>query len=331
MTEPLRRNKEKKLTVSFFKRVCFAYMAIFMLLLFFKTPEATSQWVKRGLDTCVESLIPSLFPFMVISSLLISGGAGERIGALFKAPVGALFGLSARGTSALLMGWLCGFPIGARSAAKLYRDGKISREELERIVCVSGVPSPAFLINVAGKSMLNCAGEGVALYAICLMTCILIGIMMKITSGRRCPETVPLRRDTEFGGAEVFTGAVADSVSGMLSVCGFVVFFSAFVGALDSYLTIFWGEHRLAGAAFGFFELTVGISRISELDIPRSALFSLCAATSTWSGMSVHLQVISLCSDTDLCVSKYFFINALKACVGALLAVVLLPLLRLCL
>lgn len=330
MTEGRWRRKEKKLSGSFFKRVCFAYMTIFMLLLFFKTPDATAEWVKRGLNTCAESLIPSLFPFMVISSLLISGGAGERIGKLLKTPVGSLFGLSARGTSALLMGWLCGFPIGARSASMLYKDGKISDKELETIVCVSGAPSPAFLINVAGASMLGDRKRGVALYIICLLSCVTVGVFMKSLRGAESRSEMPSLDARRSGSiAQAFTRAVTDSTMGMLCVCGFVVFFSAFVGALDGYITSVIGNTAAADAVFGFFEITVGLSRIASSSIPAAAAFVLCAMTSAWSGLSVHLQVISLCSETVFPTSKYLLANASKAVVGAILSLACLPLLNL--
>ena len=128
--------------------------------------------------------------------------------------------------------------------------------------------------------------------------------------------------------AIAFTRAVTDSTTGMLCVCGFVVFFSAFVGALDGFVCSMMGESVITDAIFGFFEITVGLSRITSADISAPITFVLCAAASAWSGLSVHLQVISLCSDTVFPISKYFLANLAKSAVGALLALVCLPLLH---
>ena len=114
----------------------------------------------------------------------------------------------------------------------------------------------------------------------------------------------------------------------MLYVCGFVVFFSALVGVLDSFLGSVVGECALADAVFGFFEITVGLARISSSTISAPVIFVLCAAASAWSGMSVHLQVISLCSDTVFPISKYFLVNLAKALIATLLALAFLPILH---
>ena len=127
--------------------------------------------------------------------------------------------------------------------------------------------------------------------------------------------------------AVAFTRAVSESTVGMLYVCGFVVFFSAFIGALDNFILSVIGEYPLIDAAFGFFEITAGISSVSALDIPSGAVFALCAAISAWSGLSVHLQIISLCSDAEFPVSRYFAANAAKAVISTLLALAALPVL----
>lgn len=326
----LRSEKQKKLSWSFLKRCCLGYAAVFMLLLFFKCPTETAQWVESSLSVCAKRLIPSLFPFMIVSSLLLSSGVGEAVGKMLSKPFGSLFGVGAQGAAALILGWLCGFPIGARSASRLYRDGRISGSEYERIICISGIPSPAFLINVAGASMLGDKTKGIALYFICLSACVLLGILLKIFT--RSSESVCDRSCTEKKKREsvalCFTRAVTDSAVSMLYVCGFVVFFSAFVGALDGFLRAAIGECPIADAAFGFFEITVGLTRISSSAMSASAIFVLCAAASAWSGMSVHLQVISLCSDTVFPISKYFLVNFAKTLLALLLSLVCLPLLH---
>ena len=335
MTERIVLGKEKsldhqkKLPWSFLKKCCFAYMSVFMLLLFFKRPTETAEWVERGLSVCTQRLIPSLFPFMVVSALLLSSGVGEWLGKIFAKPFGALFGVGSQGAAALLLGWLCGFPIGARSASSLYRDGKISDAEFERIVCISGTPSPAFLINVAGASMLGDRKKGVALYIICLLSCVTVGIFMKRICGAGREYEAPSRNTRKIGSiAQIFTRAVTDSTTGMLCVCGFVVFFSAFVGALDGYITSVIGKTAAADAVFGFFEITVGLSRITSSSMSAGVVFVMCAMASAWSGLSVHLQVISLCSETVFPISKYFLANLAKAAVGAILALACLPILH---
>lgn len=314
--------KEKKPTKSFFASAFFGYAAVFMLLLFLKRPEDTAAWVLRGLDICVRRLIPSVFPFMVVSSLLVSSGAGERIGRIFRAPLRRLFGVGEQGGVALIMGWICGFPIGARTASELCQDGKISRSELERIIVASGVPSPAFLINTVGAVMLGEARRGILLYAVCVLSSAAVGFAMsrgKRAEKKYSPPTAFDEKKTGRGATSGFIRAVTDSAEGMLRVCGFVVFFSAFVGALEGLVGSILGEGWFADLIFGFFEITVGLTRVSSSSLSPRATLVAAAAVAAWSGLSVHLQVISLSQDCGVSLPKYFAANFIKATVGALL------------
>ena len=86
------------------------------LLLF---PADTSKSCVNGINLCINGVFPSLFPFFVVSSMLISSGAITRVAQLF-APLGkALFGISGEGFSAFLMGISGGYPVGGRSAVQL--------------------------------------------------------------------------------------------------------------------------------------------------------------------------------------------------------------------
>ena len=258
--------------------------------------------------------------------MLVSSGFGEWLGRTLGVPFCALFGVGRQGAAALLLGWLCGFPIGARVAARPYSEGKLCERELERIVCISGVPSPVFLINAVGVSMLCDIRIGVALYAACIFASIVTGIAMRLCDGDTRENDLPSRSVAKQEPLSVaFTRAVSESALGMLYVCGFVVFFFAFVGVLDTLISAVVGESAMTDALFGFFEITSGLSRLAASSMPQRTALLLCAATSGWSGLSVHLQVISLCSECSLVVSRYFLASVFKAIVATIVMLFALP------
>ena len=93
------------------RTLAFCYMSIFITVLFFRNAQAASVWVTEGLELCVTKLIPSLFPFMVVSALLIKSGVGRTVFSVLSRPMRALFGIGADSSCALALGWLCGFPV----------------------------------------------------------------------------------------------------------------------------------------------------------------------------------------------------------------------------
>ena len=81
--------------------------------------------MRRGIELCLASVIPALFPFFVVSSLLVSLGAG-RAARILERPFRALFRCGGAGAAAFLLGMLGGYPVGAATVASLVRQGDVS-------------------------------------------------------------------------------------------------------------------------------------------------------------------------------------------------------------
>lgn len=303
------------------RRLGACYMGIFLLILFFKNSSAAALWVNEGLRLCVTRLIPSLFPFMAVSSLIVSSGAGAKVCKPLEGALGRLLGVGADGTCAVLLGWLCGFPVGAKCASELFDGGQIDRDEYQRIVCLSGTPSPAFLIGAVGRGMLGSALAGVGLYVISLLSAVTVGVALRLASSgkeKRVGSSRQISENARHGIAELLTGAITDAGTGMLSVCAFVVFFSAFLGALDGALDVFDLPEEVTAGIFCVFELTTGLARVSQLG-GRFA-FPMAALAVGWSGLSVHFQTVSVCAGRGVRLMPYFLSYVLRMLVCFLLA-----------
>ena len=153
----------------------FSLLGVFLLLLLLANTQIAMDGVRKGLTLCTETLIPSLFPFLVLSELLIAAGAGAILGRFLSRPVGALFGLSAQGSVSLMLGTLCGFPVATTTAVAFFERGKISKKELERLVLFANNPSSGFLIGAVGKALFGSTAVGIALFCITLLSCALLG------------------------------------------------------------------------------------------------------------------------------------------------------------
>ncbi len=299
---------------SFSPRSClYGCMAIFMTALFFMAADTAAIWVSDGLRLCASKLIPSLFPFMVLSSLLVSGGAGELLARLCRVPFKTLFGIGGECGCAVALGWLCGFPVGAKCAREYYEKGRVSRDEYERVLCICSTPSPAFLIGAVGRGMLGSAAEGVLLYVISLLSSAIIGIFLK-RFGKSLAEPRG-GKDARVRNAESFvkslTRAVSDGAMGMLCVCAFVVFFSAFLGALKAALAFIHMSKAASALLFCVFELTSGISAVVSSGLP--SFFPLLALAVGWSGLSVHFQTLAICDPSPVSFKPYFLSHVARA------------------
>lgn len=307
-------------------QVGFCLMSTFCFVLVLRNSEAAVDYIGRGLTLCARTVIPSLFPFMVLSELLVSSGAGEAFGRLFSRLMQWLFGLSGAGASAVFLGSMCGFPVGAKTAVGLLDRNAISKTECEHLLTFINNPGSAFLITAVGMTLYGNRRLGVLLYATVLGTGFFVGFLARffLRRGEAPSEHPHFPSGLHVGGVETFTGAISGAATAMLTVCAYVIFFSALTGALGCAM----GNGGRGGEGgyvllSGILEMTGGISLAATLSDPRWGLI-LTAAFAGWSGISVHCQIMTLCGGRGLSFKPYLLAKALQGLLcGGIMAVIL--------
>ncbi|MBQ9161918.1 MAG: hypothetical protein IJX74_01445 [Clostridia bacterium] len=304
-----------------FGHTAFCLLSGFCFILIMKNSTAAIEYMGNGLTICARTVIPSLFPFMVISELLVTSGLGEGLGRLLAPVMRRVFNLSGAGCSAAFLGSLCGFPIGAKTAVALYDKGAITRREAEHLMTFSNNPSSAFLINAVGITLLGSKSIGTLIYFCVLASGLTVGFFARFLLSQSNSEyslKLP-KASSRPSGIEAFTSGVSNAARGMLTVCAYVIFFSAVTGALSSMLSGFSDIPQAVSALlFGFFEISGGVSRAAN----SSSLFTsavLCALIAGWSGLSVHFQIISICSGRGISFKPYFVAKLFQGVLSAVL------------
>ena len=292
------------------------------LLLFSRTP---AENVRRSLSLCYRTVIPSIFPFMVISSFMIRTGAHAALTSLFGKPIKALFGCSERAAVSVILGFLSGFPIGASSAVSLYDNGEISKSELERLLTFINNPGAAFVIGGVGLSIFNSAQIGRILYFSVLLSSVGAGVISRLIYKKNTPSPVfraSKENTSKMSIASAFTGAISDSALNMLTVCACVVFFSVPVGIISELLAPLGFPASIRALLSSFFEISGGCGASGELSSPTGALM-ICAFACSWSGLSVHLQVFSACRGRGISFSPYLISKLLQGVISPITVFIL--------
>lgn len=306
--------------------------SLFFIALLLKNPDISIQYVTRGLRLCCTAVIPTLFPFMVLSELLVRTGGGELMGRALAAPMRALFGLSGAGSCAFLLGAVCGFPVGTRAAVMLYDRGLLGRSEVERLISFCNYPSSAFMISATGAALWQNRQLGAAMYASVLAAGVLAGIISGIPARRAAKNEGTVQTDMPHAVRKPQPTALSDSVTAAavstLNVCAYVAFFSCVVGCISHILARISPSRTVEAAIYSFFELTSGAAASAAV-IPSRTGILMCTAAAGWSGLSVALQVFSVCSSSERPhprMTAYLVSKAVQAPVAAILMSILLRL-----
>lgn len=294
-----------------FFTVCALLGVLFALLL--GNTALAMDGVRRGLSLCTETLIPALFPFLVLSELFVACGAGEALGHVLGRPVAALFGLSRGGACAVLLGTLCGQPVATTTALSLLERGEIEKGELERICLFANNPSSAFLTAAVGAALFGNARAGMALFFITLLSCAVVGAGLRLFGGKVANfEKKPPNGARKTLCAADVTSGIKRAFFTLLQVCAFLLFFCALSSCLTAPLSGVAPIWRVL--LCGLLEITGGISTAATT-LPPVTAFRLTAFFASFAGLSVCLQILSITEGKGVRISHYL---AAKLAQGAI-------------
>ena len=295
--------------------VCLSVLLFFTLALMLRRADVAANCMLEGLSLSARAIVPSLFPFMVLAELLVASGVGEWIALPLERPFGKLLGLSRTGCCAIVLGLLCGFPIGARCAILSYQKGAIDRTECERILSCSSIPSSAFLISTVGTTLWKNAKFGVLLYICAAFSAILSGILLygmqkrKKSNEWNNTKSSPAKIHFEAG---MLPSAIKNATMNTLLICAYVVFFCTLTGTVEIVLGRFSASEMTHAILSAVLELSGGVSAAASLNNRQLAALLTGAATG-WSGLSAHCQMLSLCDGHDISTRPYLKTKLMQA------------------
>ncbi len=236
-----------------------------------------------GIELCIRSVVPSLFPFLVLCALLTANLSGLRLP--FLRPLCRLTGIPEGGESLLMVGILGGYPMGAQAVSQLYRQGQVSKKSARRLLMYCSNAGPAFIFGIVAPQFAS-AMTGWALFGIGILSSLLIGILVphkEIESVEpiNTPRTLPQ--------------IVADSTVIMARICGWVVLFRILTAFLEHWFLWFLPQD-LQILVTGLLELTDGCCSLNMI-ADEKLRFLVAVMLLNSGGICVWLQTASVVGD----------------------------------
>ena len=267
-------------------------------LLFF--PDVSATAAREGVTLCLQTVLPSLFPFFVLSSLLVQSDVPWLLSRAMAGVMYPLFGVSGAGASALILGLLGGYPVGARTVA---------------LLAFCNNSGPGFFLGVCGTAVFGSARAGMYLYLIHVGAALVTGILLRRDLGLPRRKAVSRQR-APFDLAAALPAAVQSSFAAVGSVSAFVIFFMVLLRLLSLVPALAALPPLPRAALFAFVEMTNGVN---ALPATRTG-FVLCAAIMNWGGLSVQAQTCAMLAGSALSARRCVIGKAVQALAGVPLA-----------
>jgi sporulation integral membrane protein YlbJ len=260
-------------------------------------------------------------------------------GALFEPVMRPLFRVPGCGSFPFMMSITSGYPVGSKIVADLYHNKMCSKIEAQRLLAFCSTSGPLFMIGAVGIGMFNMKESGIIIMISHYIGVLTVGILFRFYGYKSSslydikPEGIKnalsnfkstlLKEKRPIG--LLLSNAVNNSISAILTVGGFIILFSVIIRLLNQsgimnilsniislVLAPIGMHHGLSSPiASGLLEMTIGSKLISSSQGPLIQKISAISGIIAWSGFSIHAQVASMISQTDLKISIYILSKAL--------------------
>lgn len=298
------------------KRFWIPLSALFVFLFCILHPSEAVSGAAAGLSLWYCTVLPTLLPCMVLSGYLISTGLMEKMP---PAPF------------AFLIGWFCGYPMGAKTIADLYKKRSISKEYGSRLLILCCEPSPMFLTGFICTGMLRLSVFQTlpCLIAVYLPPVLCYGIVHAAKKNTKpVPPSAPFKKaeakDGPLASFLKFEEAMMNGFAVIVKIGGYLMFFTM----LSCFFRNRCPVPFLSVLVSGLLEMTSGIAFTVQSGISRTMTAALCFAFAAFGGLSGAAQTASVLKGTPFSGKTVLFWKALQASMTFLMILFIFPFLK---
>lgn len=295
-------------------------LVLFLAMLF--SPKAVFEGAESGLLLWFQVVFPTLFPFMLVSGLMLSGGGLVVISRIFGRLFSTLFATSPNGSFAVIAGFLCGYPMGAKVSADLVRSGKISRDEGAYMLSFCNNTSPIFIMNFIVWKTFDREELMIPTLLILIGVPAFLSLFFRrfyLKGRKKFPDLSDKKKNNvKLLNFEMLDSCLADSFESIVKVGLYIIFFSILI-ALPGKLS---AGHPLLAGILPTLEMTNGILMIHKAAPDLTVSYPLILGLTSFGGFCSAAQTKCMLKAASLPILPYIIQKLTAAAAASLLGIV---------
>lgn len=264
-----------------------------------------------------DNLFPTLFPFFVVSSLLLNYGFVDILGNLLSKPMNKLFHLPGCCGFVLAISLVSGFPSGAKYTKDLVENNLITIKQAERLLTFTHYSNPLFILGMIGSILLNNQKLAYLIMIAHIVSGLLVGIIFREKNYYSCENMQKKSNKTSKTFGQLLTDSIMSSLNTMFLLLGIVTIFLIISTIIKNIVSL---PPILSTIVSGILEMTQGVKLASLMQTSELIKIIIITGIISFGGLSVHMQVLGIISEQKIRY-KYFFLARIIHSILAMLLV----------
>ncbi|MBP0979078.1 MAG: hypothetical protein J6C55_00300 [Oscillospiraceae bacterium] len=308
----INKTNQDKIFFNIIKNIFFVSLILIFIFFIFRSPDIIYKGVSEGFNICINIIVPSLFPFMVICNFICLSPIVNLISRFLSPITKYIFRLPSNVGCLIFMSFIGGYPMGAKLISEFLSQKQISRETANRLLCFCVNAGPAFVITAIGYMIYNNKKTGVYLLISHILGSIIIGFILGCFNNKNSNKN-KYNKIISLSYSQAFVKSVVDSIYSIINISSFVIIFSVIILVIKNIFRF----NNIINILLSFLEITVGLNDIVKLDNSLSLL--LASFLISFSGISIICQVFYFIKDHDLDKKKIFIFRIFHGLISVII------------
>lgn len=278
-----------------YSNLIITFCSFIVLIFIFLNKEIVSSTIINSFYIWFNTLVPSMFPMIVLSNILISYRFTDYIPKFIVNFISKLFNISYNATLVVILSLVSGFPVNAVNIKTAYDQSLITKEEAEHLLLFNHFANPLFVLETVGVIYLGNNKYGIIILITLVLSNVIIGVIFRRRNTPSDKKYTTNIIDKHF--TEVLSSSSKKAIDTLLMVSASVTIFLILSTLISE---IFNLNIYLTTVVRSILEMTVGLSSLANTPIKDIYKVALSTCILSFGGLSIHLQVISVLDDTIL-------------------------------
>jgi len=295
--------------------VCLALLIFGAAIIIY--PERYVTACFQGFAMWAECVLPSLFPFMVITLILVKSGIAEKASLPLKRVTG-VFRLPPTAAACYILSLCSGYPAGSRVVGEFYENGALTVKDSEKLAYLCSTSGPLFIIGSVGFKMFADKLAGVKILIAHILAVTVVSLVISLCSKKS--SAPPVKRapaDKNLLYNAFYSAVISVTVAG-----GFIAFFyvvAAFAAdfkllyPLQVFLNLFTDERTSSAVCLGVVEATTGCRALAA--VGGKLAVALSGFLITFGGVSILAQQLGYLTKAGVKPLKFIGVKFIQALV----------------
>lgn len=295
---------------------------LLLIIIILSNPDATFRYAYEGLYQWAAKMVPTLFPFMMISSIMVYSGADLELGHMLTRILKKIYRYSSYGLYAIFMGFFCGFPMGAKVVSDLLEKNNLNKSEANTLLAFCNNIGPAYFMGIIIPILHECGYHNTILfvfgmYGIPAVYGAALGYLHasrnRLAKIQYSDSISPSQGAPALSLASTLKKSCIDNTQALIVLGGYITFTNAFRILLD--FMPLSGNHK--NILSSFLEIIGGVQAIYTTTLlPSQKVFWIMTAL-CFGGVSCIMQTSSFLEKSGLSIGHYlkhkFIITVISA------------------